>query len=100
MEAKILIFMMNLLIIIGGLNIAVLLLERVFVYWNKFVWEKHRFAQWLNLFGLSEENKAKLENYDGLYKLAETICEQIPHRHQRSEMNSKLRNYIVEAEEE
>lgn len=96
MESKILIFLMNLLIIIGGLNIAVLLFERMFHYWNRLVWEKTRFLQWLNLVGLSDTNKEKLENYDSLYMAACTACEYIGDDAKRMEIYKRVKEYLVE----
>lgn len=96
MSSKILIFMMCLLTIIGGLNIAVLLFERMFHYWNRLIWERTRFLQWLNLVGLSDANKEKLENFDLLYKAACTACEYIGDNAKRAEMYERIKGYFVE----
>lgn len=96
MESKILIFLMNLLIIIGGLNIAILLFERMFHYWNRLVWEKTRFLQWLNLVGLSDANKEKIENYNKLLSVGCDVCRWIPVEETRVRCLEKIKSFIVE----
>lgn len=96
METKILIFMMNLLIIIGGLNISILLFERLFHYWNRFTWEKTRFLQWLNAVGLPDSQKEKLEKFDSLYTAACTACEYIGDDAKRAEIYERVKSYFVE----